>query len=201
MALRKRLLSLVVFTASILLFLFLTSSLWFSAIGRALVRDEAPQNADVIFVLGGDESGARILKACDLARRGLAPLVLVSGPMAIYGFNEADLAIRFGVQNGCAADWMRPLYSAAKSTDEEARQFDLYTSAYPAIRSVLLVTSDFHTARAFRTFRKYMGQRLTFTSVAAPDRYFTPDGWWRHREGQQRVFFEVSKTLASWIGL
>jgi hypothetical protein len=46
-----------------------------------------------------------------------------------------------------------------------------------------------------------MGSELELIPVAAPDLYFSPDSWWEHREGQKAVFFELSKTVANWIGL
>jgi uncharacterized SAM-binding protein YcdF (DUF218 family) len=201
LALPKRSLVLILIPSILLGVLLLTSGIWLTAIGRALVRDEAPRNADAIIVLAGDGTGGRVLKACQLARERLAPLILVSGPMAQYGINEADLAVHFAVQNGCSREWLRPVYFHAMSTEEEAREFGKYITGHPEIRSLLLVTSEYHTARSFRTFHKQLGSHVTLTSVAAPDRYFTPQGWWHNREGQKTVFFEVSKTLANWIGL
>jgi hypothetical protein len=37
--------------------------------------------------------------------------------------------------------------------------------------------------------------------IASPDRHFTPRGWWKDREGQKVLFFEWSKTIATFIGL
>jgi hypothetical protein len=40
---------------------------------------------------------------------------------------------------------------------------------------------------------------LTFIVVAAPDKYFTRDGWWRDREGQKTFVYEWMKTIAGWF--
>jgi uncharacterized SAM-binding protein YcdF (DUF218 family) len=165
------------------------------------VRDEAPVRSDAILVLAGDSKGQRILRACELARQGLAPVILVSGPVKVYGINEADLAIRYGLNNGCAAGWLRPVYIQAMSTAEEARAFRSWVGSHPEIRSILLVTSTYHSARAAREFRDAFGDRLKITSVPAPDTDFNPDAWWRQRGGQKTVFLELSKTVASWLGL
>ena len=69
------------------------------------------------------------------------------------------------------------------------------------VRKLLLVTSNFHTARAFDLFRRELGPRVEVRAIAAPDRYFTPDGWWKNREGRKTMFFELSKTLAEKVGL
>jgi hypothetical protein len=37
--------------------------------------------------------------------------------------------------------------------------------------------------------------------VAAPDQYFSPDGWWKSREGRKIFLVEWEKTFATWVGL
>jgi uncharacterized SAM-binding protein YcdF (DUF218 family) len=201
LALRRPLLTFAGIFGAILVIVLLTSTFWLSAFGSLLVRDDAPVRADAILVLAGDQKGERILQGCELARQGLAPVILVSGPVKVYGINEADLAIRFGLSNGCAAGWLRPLYIEARSTAQEARAFSRWVGSHPEIRSILLVTSTYHSARAARIFRRELKDRITVTSIAAPDRDFNADDWWRHRESRKAVFFEVSKTIATWLGL
>lgn len=165
-----------------------------------LVSDFEPRRADAALVLAGDHRGNRILKACELLRAGHVPVVLVSGPMGWYGTNEADLATRFATGHGCPADSIQPVYITAHSTVEEAREVRPELERR-RIGSVLLVTSNYHTARALRTFRRTLPERMEIAPVAAPDPYFTPDAWWHSREGQKTMFFEFSKTVADWIGL
>ena len=140
------------------------------------------------------------MRACELLRNGNVPVVLVSGPMEWYGTNEADLAIRFATARGCPAGSFQPLYLKALSTSEEARKLRPELERR-GIRTLLLVTSNFHTGRAFRTFRREMPEQIELLPVAAPDPYFAPDSWWHNREGQKTAFFELTKTVADWIGL
>jgi len=37
--------------------------------------------------------------------------------------------------------------------------------------------------------------------VAAPDRWFRADGWWKSREGLKIAFMEWSKTFATAAGI
>ncbi len=37
--------------------------------------------------------------------------------------------------------------------------------------------------------------------IAAPDRDFTANGWWKTRDGQKVFATEWTKTVATWIGL
>jgi uncharacterized SAM-binding protein YcdF (DUF218 family) len=68
------------------------------------------------------------------------------------------------------------------------------------IHRFLLVTSDYHSARAARIFRA-AGRNFDIRVVAAPDEYFSPNGWWRNREGQKVFFIEWSKTVANLMGM
>jgi uncharacterized SAM-binding protein YcdF (DUF218 family) len=67
------------------------------------------------------------------------------------------------------------------------------------IHKILLVTSNFHTRRAaFLMHRAAPG--LDIRAIAAPDKYFTPDGWWKSRGGQRTFLLEWTKTLAAHVG-
>ncbi|MBC8166203.1 MAG: YdcF family protein [Bryobacteraceae bacterium] len=197
----RRALTLAVVTVPLLLLvLFVTRGFWLSGIGRNLVRNEQPEQAQLIVVLAGDPRGNRILRACDLSRQGWAPRILVSGPMNFYGLNEADLAIRYAVSKGCPASSLEPWYYKALSTADEAT---LLTPELirRGVQKVLIVTSDYHTARAGRTFEVEFKNRLQLRMVAAKDDYFSADAWWQTREGQKTLLLEYSKTFARAAGL
>ena len=138
--------------------------------------------------------------AAELVRAGYVPKVFVSGPMDWYGINEADLAIRFAVENGYAREWFEPLKVTALSTDEEARVM-VAELEKRGIRNLLIITSDYHTARAGRIFRRSIPARIQLRTIGAPDKYFQAHGWWHTREGRKTWFFEVSKTIADWFGI
>jgi uncharacterized SAM-binding protein YcdF (DUF218 family) len=190
------LLCLIVF----LLILVITSPWWLALLGHRLVNSVDPQAADAIVVLAGDYSGRRILKGCELVRAGYAPVVLVSGSLNWYGTNEADGAIRFAIAKGCDSGMFVPVYNQALSTAQEARALQPEI-ARRNIRRMLLVTSNFHTARAYRVFHRRMGEAVDIRPVAAADRFFTPDAWWRSREGMKTFYLEATKTVADWIRL
>ena len=92
-----------------------------TAAGTYLVRAEAPQQADIGFVLAGDAWGNRIRTAGDLVRSGYIPKVVVSGPSGTYGYHECDLAIPFAVKAGYPESYFLHFENEARSTDEEAR--------------------------------------------------------------------------------
>ena len=94
------------------------------------------------------------MRAAELVRAGYAPVVLVSGPMEIYGVNEADLAIQFAVATGIPA---RLLSARLPSGDIDARRSPTglrLNCGSGTSASSCLVTSDYHTRRAASIFRR-----------------------------------------------
>jgi uncharacterized SAM-binding protein YcdF (DUF218 family) len=175
---------------------------WMPRLAAALIRDDGPAKADMAVVLAGDPRGQRILEAAELVRKGYVPSVLVSGP-AYYDEHESDAAIRFAVHHGNPAEWFIGLPNDALSTREEAR-IVLDELKRRNVRSFVLVTSDYHTRRAGRIYSatmKEMGGGPEMRVVAATDRYFRRDGWWKSREGLKYFVMEWIKTAATAVGI
>jgi uncharacterized SAM-binding protein YcdF (DUF218 family) len=170
-----------------------------AALGGYLVKAQAPQHADVAFVLAGDSSGQRILKAAELVREGYAPKVLVSGPAGNYGYYECDLAIPFAEKAGYPPAYFLRFPNTTLSTRAEAAAA-VRKLHEMGVHRVLLVTSDYHTRRAGRLFRA-AAPDLTFIVVAAPSEHFTANGWWHDREGRKTFVIEWMKTVAEWLNL
>jgi uncharacterized SAM-binding protein YcdF (DUF218 family) len=173
--------------------------IWLGWVGGFLVKAEAPFRADMIVVLAGDGMGHRILKGGELVEQGFAPRVLVSGPSGIYGHSEDSLAISFAVDHGYPQDYFIGFPNTSRSTVEEAQAI-LPELQKRGVKKFILVTSDFHTARAGRIYRK-RANGLDMRVVAANDEYFTAKGWWHTREGCKTVFLEWTKTIANLFGI
>ena len=170
-----------------------------AGLGACLVHADPPRKADLVLVLGGDPNGSRILKASELVKLGFAPRIVVSGPSGFYDNYECDLEIPFAERRGFPESYVVHFEHHAHSTFEEARV------TTPEIRrlgakSVLLVTSDYHTRRAGRIFRR-VAPDLNFIVIAAPDEFFSPAGWWKNREGRKTCFIEWLKTVSQWFGI
>lgn len=172
----------------------------FAALGRALIEDDGVQKADCILVPGGDTNGSRILRAAQLAVEGYAPYVLVDGPVGFMG-HESDATIRYATLHGFPATLFRAVWlpEGMDSTGEEMSYVVNGVLKQNRVKSVLLVTSNYHTRRAARFLRKE-GPWLKVIVVPAPDLYFTPDGWWKTRNGKKAFLFEWMKTIAEWRG-
>ncbi len=170
-----------------------------TGMGRFLVQAEPPRHADVVVVLAGDYSGNRIRKAAELVQEGYAPKVLVSGPSGLYGEYECDAAIRFITRQGYPASRFIRFPNDTRSTREEAQAVAAKLRELGLVR-VDIVTSDYHTRRARSDYREE-APGIEFSMVAAPTADFTPDGWWKNREGRKTFLIEWLKTVASWMHL
>jgi uncharacterized SAM-binding protein YcdF (DUF218 family) len=176
-----------------------TYPIWLTVLAGYLVRSDKPAPADMIVVLAGDFTGSRIFTAGGLVRQGFAAKALISGPSGIYGLYESDLAIALAVHNGYPASYFVAFPNDSKSTASETEALVSQLRKL-SVHKIDLVTSNFHTRRAGRMFRN-QAPDIEVHVVAAPDRYFTTNGWWKEREGRKTFLIEWMKTVGSWLGL
>lgn len=185
--------------AVLLVLVLITYPIWLTALAGFLVHSDPPVPADMIVVLAGDFTGSRIFTAGGLVRQGFAPKALISGPAGVYGLYESELAIAMAVHNGYPSSYFVAFPNESKSTASET------AALVPELRRlhvhrIDLVTSNFHTRRAAKIFRS-QAPDIEVHVVAAPDRYFTPNGWWKEREGRKTFLIEWMKTVGSWLGM
>ena len=151
-------------------------------------------------MLGGDANGVRILRAAQLAQAGYAPVVLVDAPQSLLA-KESEVTIPYAEKHGFADSLFRPipLPSGMNSTRAEAGYVGAHLKA-SGIRSILLVTSNYHTHRAAYLFRKE-NPWLKVDAVPAPDPSFDSNSWWTQREWQKTFLLEWMKTVAAYLGI
>jgi uncharacterized SAM-binding protein YcdF (DUF218 family) len=164
-----------------------------------LVLEDPPAKADMAVVLGGDGSGQRIMKAADLVRAGYVPSVLVSGPIGFYDTAECDLAIAFAVRHGYPESYFVHFPAQLHSTEDEGREIPAELERRH-VKSIILVTSGFHTRRAGRIFKRNK-YGIKVLVVAAPDLQTDNGAWWHDREGRKKIFTEWLKTITGPLGI
>jgi uncharacterized SAM-binding protein YcdF (DUF218 family) len=186
---------LLLFVVILLLFVFHLQIL--AAMGAALVRNDPPEKADVVVALGGDEFGYRVLTAAQLVKDGWAPYALISGTPYLSS-NQAELSIAYAEAHGYPRSYFRPFERAMVATRDETERIAEFLNAQ-RIHKMLLVTSNYHTRRATFLLHK-AAPGLQIRTIAAPDKYFTPEGWWKTRGGQRTFLLEWTKSFAAWAG-
>jgi len=157
------------------------------------------EKAQAIVVLGGDSAaGDRLQRAATLYREGWAPRLVVSGPAVRFYLSEAELMQREALNLGVPEDKLLVVRHAATSTLEEAQQLSKVFAEHK-LRKLIVVTSNFHTRRVRRIFRKLLRERGTQVWVdAAADSRFVPERWWQEREARALLLLEILKTFGTW---
>ena len=167
-----------------------------------LIIDDAPQAADMIFVLaGGIET--RPFHAAELYQRGLGPLIAISRveetptvEMGLYP-DPIDVMVSVMRELGVPDDdiIVLPFEGGASSTHDEAVALRHYVDAH-AVERVILVTSAFHTRRGRWTIeRELSDSSVTLQVSAAPEREFDEMNWWQRERGLISFTNEYIKLL------
>ena len=182
------------YLAAILGILILLLAWLLPSAGGFLVNVDPPAKAQVAVVLAGDYWGLRVVRGGELARDGLVGKVLVSGASGFYGTQESELAVRYAVAQGFPEASFEALHMQYGSTQEEAHSIVLELKRRQ-IKSVLVVTSDYHTRRAGLIWRQ-TAPWLDIRMIGSPDRFFHRERWWRDRDSAKRVFDEWTKWTA-----
>lgn len=183
----------------------LCGALWLSrkpiliAAGEYLVETQTPVAADLVVVLGGDGSGLRAMKGCELLRQGLANEMWVSGSPSFYGKAEGELAIDYVGGKGCPVEKIKALRNAVDSTRDEAIEIGRMMRER-GFKKYLLVTSNYHTRRSGRVFRS-VSPDLEAVVVSAGDDEFPVERWWEIRHARKTFVYEWLKTVSYWVGM
>jgi uncharacterized SAM-binding protein YcdF (DUF218 family) len=152
-----------------------------------LTVDSGPVRGDVLVVLGGGRT-ERALRAAELYKQGVAPRILCSG-LGDCRSNQALLE-KSGVP---AAAIVREELS--RNTSENVR-FSLPLLRQLKARRVIIVTTWYHSRRAWRCFEHYAPD-LTFYSRPAYAGY--PASPWQPQAIRGHVKLEYLKLLGYWV--
>jgi hypothetical protein len=147
--------------------------------GRFLLVD-APQPSDVILVLAG-ETNRRPERALQLLARGYGRRIVLDVPAdtKIYEFTQMQLAQKY-VQDLAQATLVSVCPIEGLSTKDESRDAEKCIAGEGG-RSVLIVTSDFHTRRALSVFRREIPGHQ-YSVAASRDEAQFGVRWWTHRQ-------------------
>jgi hypothetical protein len=147
--------------------------------GRFLVVD-APQRSDVILVLAG-ETDRRPELALKLLAQGYGRRIVLDVPAEtkIYEFTQLQLADKY-VRDLPQAASVSVCPIEGLSTKDESKDAERCI-AHEGGKSVLIVTSDFHTRRALNVFRTEIPGH-EYSVAAARDETQFGVRWWTHRQ-------------------
>jgi hypothetical protein len=163
-------------------------SIGLGAKAGAFLLVDAPLPADVILVLAG-ETDRRPERALELLAQGYGKRVVLDVPTnaKIYQSTEIQLAQKY-IQNLPQAASVTICPIDGLSTKDESKDAEKCL-AREGGKSVLIVTSDFHTRRALSVFRREIPGREYSVAAAHDDSKFGVK-WWAHRQWAKTVLDE-----------
>ncbi|MGB8643955.1 MAG: YdcF family protein [Anaerolineae bacterium] len=127
-----------------------------------LTAQETLQHADAILVIGGDHKPERIARTAQLYRDGYAPFVLISAGTIVQEGDEklpeAQVMLGQALKAGIPRDAIL-LEQDSQTTLQNAVDSHPILEAHQ-IRSILLVTSAYHSRRAHRMFSDLYGDEI-----------------------------------------
>jgi uncharacterized SAM-binding protein YcdF (DUF218 family) len=183
---------------------------WVAA--RALVVSDELSRADVIVVLSGaSEYVERTQYAAQLFKGGVAPKIILTNDNLRGGWNSAEQRNPFFFEReaeelrraGVPEAHIEALPEPVASTYDEAVRLRAY-AAERGLRSVLVVTSAYHSRRARWTMRRVFresGVRVSVAPVAAGGATQMPANanWWLSSRGWRSVAPEYPKLIYYWL--
>jgi len=177
---------------------------WVAA--RALVVNADLASADAIVVLSGSSSYIeRTHKAAELFHQSRAPLILLTDDNTRGGWSTAlqrnpyfvERAQEALIRESVPADRIRIIPGVISNTHDEALTIKDYAIAQ-GLRSVLVVTSAYHSRRALRTLRQtFAGTTTNVGLETAPPESET--FWWLRFDGWRSVGGEYAKLVYYWF--
>ncbi|MCU0641634.1 MAG: YdcF family protein [Candidatus Margulisbacteria bacterium] len=169
--------------------IYLTQPYFLPFLADHLVVRDSLDRADLIIVLSGDNNGERVAEAVGLYKAGYAPRLLMSGGPLAWHLTAAQWMKKQAVESGVPAAAIS-LQAESRSTLEDAI-FSLPQVKESGARSVILVTSPYHSRRAAVVFRKVFAPAgIRVISYPCRRSEFNPDRWWTRHEDTGFVVWE-----------
>ena len=177
---------------------------WLGA--RWLIVREPLDHADVIVVLSGSATlSERVQHAARLYDEKRAPKILLTTDNRQGGWSRSEqrnlyfheIAIRQLSRLGVPTENVEVVTPPVNSTWDEATVLREYAKTHN-LRSILIVTSSYHSRRALFTFRNFFADtdtRVGIDPVETGIQTPRPATWWLHLRGWQLVLVEYLKLI------
>ena len=173
---------------------------------RGLIVEAPLEKADAIVVLGGSANyKERAREAARLLREGRAPVILLTNDNQRGPWSSAEQRNLYFYERsleeihnaGAPEKSVDVLMNQVNTTYEEAELVKSY-AAENGFRSVLIVTSAYHSRRALWTFSRVFrdtGIQVGMTPVPTGNESPQPATWWLTRRGWRLVPTEYVKMI------
>ncbi|WP_195515214.1 YdcF family protein [Paraclostridium bifermentans] len=170
-------------------------------LGRFLVESDKLEKADAIAVFSGD-SGPRTERAVELLKDGYADYLILSGGKVYDDVTMVELMKNHAIKLGI--DESKILIDDEASTTNENAEFTADIIEENNFRSVIVVTSDYHTRRSKLAMKKALentlidGEKVEVTVTPSKEEKFTTK-WWTSGNSVLMVISEYLKLMGYWV--
>lgn len=195
-------------TAILLIFLAWILFAWLLA--ERLIVEKPLTRADAILILGGSSTYIeRTQKAALVYKQGIAPKIILTDDGARAGWSRTErrntpfveLAKQSLIAQGVAEDNIEIITPNGSGTIYEA-QFLRDKLKETGWKSILIVTSAYHTRRSLWTFEREISDENIEIGIASPppgQQTPPPFLWWLTPFGWEVVAGEYVKSLYYWV--
>jgi len=164
--------------------------------GQLVYKDDI-KPSDAIVVLMGDRTGERLMAGISLFKKGYGKKIVFWGGPVYWKINRSELCLRqlreYGIGPESVA-WSNEKLSRNSSQDEAHVNINLLKVI--GAKSFILVTSDYHTARARYIYAPLSGNNgMTMYVYPVQDSTVKLREWWDDRQSAKTIFMEFQKTL------
>jgi hypothetical protein len=171
-----------------------------SSVYDALAAQDQPERADAIFVFGAP-SNARIEKAIQLYKLGLADRLIISGREPNWsehqGLAEAERMAEVAVEAGIPEADMIVETRSVSIPDNVKRSLDLFEQINFYPKTMIIVTSGFAILRSVTDWEKFAPRPIKLIRVAPPvvNQDLGRDRWSSSDAGRRVVVNEYAKLV------
>ena len=201
---KRRSLALIVSLSLFLLWIFFAPFL-----AENLILEKPIQKADAILVLSGSSAyPERTNKAAEIFKTGMAPKIFLTDDGSQGGWDKreqrnpffAERARRELIKQGVPEVAIEILPGVVEGTRDEAVLAEK-TLRERDLKSILLVTSPYHTRRTLSTFETVLGNaaEVGIASPAPGEQSPRANYWWLSPNGWQFVAAEYLKIAYYWL--
>jgi uncharacterized SAM-binding protein YcdF (DUF218 family) len=165
--------------------------------GESWIVEDSLDRADAIIVLSDDNFYAdRATRAADLYRHNMAQVVVASGRKLRPYAGIAELMEHDLIERGVPKEKIVRVAHNAENTREEA-QVLVQQALEHKWRSVIVVTSNYHTRRARYIFQRVFPAQFQVRVTGSHDGDFDPEHWWQTRQSLKELTREFAGMIVA----
>jgi uncharacterized SAM-binding protein YcdF (DUF218 family) len=194
------------------IFLILLVAWFFVApfLAESLIVEKPLERADAIFILSGSSTYLeRTQKAAEIFKAGTAPKIFLTDDGSQGGWDRQERRNPFFaerarwelIKQGVPEDAIETLPGVVEGTQDEAILAEK-TLRERNLKSILLVTSPYHTRRTLSTFETLLHKNGVEIGIASPPTGVqspSPNYWWLSANGWKFVAGEYLKIAYYWL--